>query len=77
AKQSKCYLAVKEVEYLGHVISGEGVATDPSKIEAIKHWPIPSTLKQQRGFLEVAFEKLNEAMMEAPCHTPPRRKHEA
>ncbi|GJX44857.1 ty3-gypsy retrotransposon protein [Tanacetum coccineum] len=45
AKQSKCTFAVNKVEYLGHVITGEGVATDPSKIEAIKNWPFPSTLK--------------------------------
>ncbi|GJX58361.1 retrotransposon-related protein [Tanacetum coccineum] len=51
AKQSKCSFAVKKVEYLGHVITGEGVATDPSKIEAIKNWPVPSNLKQLRGFL--------------------------
>ncbi|GKE73039.1 hypothetical protein Tco_1535080, partial [Tanacetum coccineum] len=38
AKQSKCSFAVKKVEYLGHVMSGEGVAIDPSKIEAIKNW---------------------------------------
>ncbi|GKC84985.1 retrotransposon-related protein [Tanacetum coccineum] len=36
AKQSKCSFAMKKVEYLGHVITGEEVATNPSKIEAIK-----------------------------------------
>ncbi|GJU14800.1 retrotransposon-related protein [Tanacetum coccineum] len=51
AKQSKCSFVVKKVEYLRHVITGEGVATDPSKIEEIKNWPVPSTLKQLRGFL--------------------------
>ncbi|GJX17947.1 putative mitochondrial protein, partial [Tanacetum coccineum] len=51
AKQSKCSFAVMKVEYLGHVIAGEGLATDPSKIEAIQNWPIPSTLKQLKGFL--------------------------
>ncbi|GKD20076.1 reverse transcriptase [Tanacetum coccineum] len=71
AKQSKCFFSVKEVEYLGHVISSKGVATDPSKIEAVKHWLVSSTLKQLRGFLglattrEVAFGKLKEAMTEA------------
>ena len=35
AKMSKCVFATKEVEYLAHVISGEGVKTDPKKIEEI------------------------------------------
>ncbi|GKF15422.1 putative mitochondrial protein [Tanacetum coccineum] len=33
------------------VASSQGVSTDPSKIEAMQKWPIPSTLKQLRGFL--------------------------
>ncbi|XP_071687453.1 uncharacterized protein [Rutidosis leptorrhynchoides] len=34
-----------------HVISAQGVATDPSKVIAIVEWPLPKTLKQLRGFL--------------------------
>lgn len=37
--------------YLGHVIGAEGVATDPSKIEAVQAWPTPKTLRVLRGFL--------------------------
>jgi len=51
AKLSKCSFAVQEVEYLGHIISKHGVATDPKKIEAMLNWPIPKTIKHLRGFL--------------------------
>ncbi|KAL2226832.1 UNVERIFIED_CONTAM: Retrovirus-related Pol polyprotein from transposon [Sesamum indicum] len=51
AKKSKCSFAQKEVDYLGHVISHQGVATDPLKIECMVNWPIPTNVKALRGFL--------------------------
>jgi hypothetical protein len=51
AKPSKCVFGVKEVEYLGHIVSHEGVKVDPNKIKAMMDWPIPKTLKNLRGFL--------------------------
>ncbi|GJS43130.1 retrotransposon protein, putative, unclassified [Tanacetum coccineum] len=51
AKESKCVFGTTHVKYLEHVISTEGVATDPSKVQAMQTWPIPTTLKQLRGFL--------------------------
>lgn len=51
AKQSKCTFGGQSVEYLGHVITKEGVSTDPSKIDAIVQWPTPLNVKQLRGFL--------------------------
>jgi hypothetical protein len=37
-KFSKCTFAKQSISYLGHVISAQGVATDPSKIEAVTQW---------------------------------------
>jgi hypothetical protein len=51
AKPSKCFFGLKEVEYLGHIVSHEGVKVDPNKIRAMMDWPIPKTLKNLRGFL--------------------------
>lgn len=50
-KRSKCFFAQLQVEYLGHIVSAKGVAIEPSKIEAVAKWPVPTNLKQLRGFL--------------------------
>lgn len=39
------------IDYLGHIISQNGVELDPSKIEVMVKWPVPTSLKQLRGFL--------------------------
>ena len=51
AKPSKCFFGVKEVEYLGHIVSHESVKVDPKKIKAMMDRLIPKTLKNLRGFL--------------------------
>ena len=51
AKRSKCMFARKEVEYLGHIITSEGVHTDLKKTTAMQQWPILKDIKSLRGFL--------------------------
>ncbi|GKG56492.1 hypothetical protein Tco_0579816, partial [Tanacetum coccineum] len=43
AKFSKCELWLQEVQFLGHVIKGDGIHVDPHKIEAVKNWKAPRT----------------------------------
>ena len=51
-KPSKCELFRSRVLYLGHIVSCEGIQTDPSKIDCLKNWPIPECIKDVRKFLE-------------------------
>ena len=48
---AKCEFFKESVEYLGHVISSKGIATDPKKIESMKQWPVPTNLKEMQSFL--------------------------
>jgi transposase InsO family protein len=50
-KPSKCEFFKTSVTYLGHLVSSEGIHTDPQKTEAIKTWPKPTSVKEVRKFL--------------------------
>jgi hypothetical protein len=50
-KGSKCQFAQRSISYLGYVVCEAGVATDPTKIVDVQKWPVPTNLKELRGFL--------------------------
>ena len=72
AKLAKCAFFQKEVSYLGHVISGKGVSTDPSKVEAVAKWQRPRHVSELRSFLGFTsyYRRFVEgfAKLAAPLH---------
>ena len=53
-KPAKCHLCQKRVAFLGHIVSADGIATDPSKTAAVKNWPIPQSRREVQQFLGLA-----------------------
>lgn len=50
AARKKCVFGTSQVLFLGYIVSSHGLEVDPSKIEAIKSWPIPRTITEIRSF---------------------------
>ena len=54
AKLSKCDFWLKEVSFLGHIVSTEGIRVDPTKIEVVVNWKPPRNVTEVRSFLGLA-----------------------
>ena len=50
-KPNKCFLFQKSVQFLGHIVSDKGVSCDPSKVDSVRSWKVPSTVKELKSFL--------------------------
>ena len=50
-KRSKCDFFKKEIHYLGHLISTEGISPLPNKLDCIQHMPVPKNMKEIKQFL--------------------------
>ena len=50
----KCHLGYREVQYLGHVISAEGISPDPDKVRAVADFKVPTDVRSVREFLGLA-----------------------
>ena len=53
-KPSKCNVLQRQVTFLGHVMSADGIATDPQKIQAVAEWPVPTSIREVRAFVGLA-----------------------
>jgi hypothetical protein len=51
---SRCEFWIKEVPFLGHVVSLEGIAVDPSKVKEVLDWKPPTSVSEVRSFLGLA-----------------------
>ena len=73
AKLKKCHFNNVQIEYLGHIVGQGMVQTDPKKVEAIQHYPLPETVTELRSFLGLAnqFRKFVQgyAGIAAPMHS--------
>jgi hypothetical protein len=54
AKLSKCEFWLREINFLGHTISQEGISVDPEKVQEVMNWKPPTTVRQIRSFLGLA-----------------------
>ncbi|GKD39202.1 putative reverse transcriptase domain-containing protein [Tanacetum coccineum] len=77
AKFSKCEFWLREVQFFGHVINGDGIHVDPNKIQAVKNWEAPRTPSEVRSFLgeehEEAFQTLKDKLCNAHILALPDR----
>nr|GFA58290.1 putative reverse transcriptase domain-containing protein [Tanacetum cinerariifolium] len=79
AKYSKCEFWLREVQFLGHVINGDGIYVDYTKIEAVKNWKAPRTSSEKSKTFnrgeeqENAFQTLKGKLCDAPVLAFPDR----
>ena len=77
----KCSFFMDEVNYLGHIVSKDGLRADPKKTQVVRNWPEPKDRHDVRAFLGLSRhfrrfvpDKLREALTSPPiqeCHTSP------
>lgn len=79
----KCKFFQTSVRYLGHIVSSEGVKTDPEKVQALKTWPRPQNLKELQSFLGFSgyyrrfvedYSRIVKPLTNLTAGYPPRRK---
>jgi hypothetical protein len=73
AKLNKCQFWLKEVSFLGHIISEGGISIDPNKVKDVLSWNTPQNILNNRSFLGLigyyrrfikGFSKISKPMTE-------------
>ena len=52
-KFNKCDFFKDKIQYLGHVITKDGISVEPNKIKAINEWPVPKYVTDLRSFMGI------------------------
>ncbi|KAL6312880.1 hypothetical protein AAG906_022641 [Vitis piasezkii] len=80
AKLEKCDFWLQEIQFLGHMVSQEGISVDPTKVEAVTKWERPKNVFEVRSFLglagyyrrcEESFQELKRRLTTAPVLITP------
>ena len=53
-KLEKCSFDIKQVEFLGYIVSSEGISMDPTKVQTILEWRTPQSMRDVQCFLGFA-----------------------
>ena len=59
----KCYFLRREVEYLGHVVSADGVRPNPQKLSAVRNYAQPSDLKSSVSRIGVLLQEVHSSFL--------------
>ena len=79
AKVSKCEFFQSNVHYLVHLVSEEGLSPDPTKVQAVANWKVPTNVSEIRSFLGLAryYRRLSRdfARISGPSTNLTRKNH--
>uniref|UniRef100_A0A2N9EG69 Reverse transcriptase domain-containing protein n=1 Tax=Fagus sylvatica TaxID=28930 RepID=A0A2N9EG69_FAGSY len=68
ANLKKCSFCLDKVVFLGFVVGAKGIAVDEEKVKAIKEWPTPKSITEEKRPIAYFSEKLNGAALNYPTY---------